>query len=228
MTRTLFFAISLIIVAACGNKQQVPPTVHPDTSDWTPLFSEDLSNAEYPEGIWTVEDGVLTASEDQNIWTSKEYDNYILDLEFKTDEGTNSGVVVYCSDRKNWIPNSIEIQIADDYAEKWAKSHPTWQCAAFFGRKAASKRTVKHPGEWNHFTITCKDNMIWVMLNGEQVNIMDMTLFTDAKVNPDGVPAPSWLSNAPAGMPTKGYIGLQGKHAGAPVWFRNLRVKILE
>ena len=84
---------------------------------------------------------------------------------------------------------------------------------------------VKRPGNWNRFTITCKDNMIWILLNGKQINEMDMSLFTDAKVNPDGSPAPSWLSNPPAELPTKGYVGLQGKHAGAPVWFRNLKIK---
>ena len=36
------------------------------------------------------------------------YDNFVLDLEFKTESGTNSGVIVYCSDRRNWIPNSLE------------------------------------------------------------------------------------------------------------------------
>lgn len=228
MKKVLVSVLSLIILMGCNSKQEVPPTTHPNSSDWPLLFQEDLSDAVYPEGIWTFNDGILTASEDQNIWTKNTYDNYIIDLEFKTDDGTNSGVVVYCSDKDNWIPNSIEIQIADDYAEKWAKSHPTWRCGAFFGRKAASNTMVKKPGAWNRFTITCKNNMIWIMLNGKQINEMDMNQFTDAKVNPDGTPAPSWLSNPPAELPTKGYIGLQGKHAGAPVWFRNLRLKVIE
>ena len=39
--------------------------------------------------------------------------------------GTNSGVIVHCSNPKRWIPNSIEVQIADDTHPKWAKAHPT-------------------------------------------------------------------------------------------------------
>jgi hypothetical protein len=27
--------------------------------------------------------------------------------------------------------------------------------------------------------------------------------------------------------PTKGAIGLQGKHGGAPIWFRNIKIKPL-
>ena len=108
---------------------------HPNTRKWPALFAKDLTNAIFPEGIWTSEDDVLTASEDQAIWTKKDYDNFVLDLEFKTAPGTNSGVVVYCTDMKNWIPNSVEIQIADDFAEQWAKSPKTWQCGAIFGHR---------------------------------------------------------------------------------------------
>jgi hypothetical protein len=192
------------------------------------LFTSDLSNAIYPEGIWTFENGVLTASEDQAIWTRKDFDNFILDLEFKNAPGTNSGVIVYCSDIKNWIPNSVEIQIADDYAEQWAKAPKTWQCGAVFGHLAASKRMVKKPGEWNRFTIRCRDQQIDVVLNGEHVTSMDMSLWTSAKTNPDGSEIPSWLNKPLATLPTKGKIGLQGKHAGAPVWFRNIKIRELK
>ncbi len=208
----------------------VPATAapHPDTSGWENLFADDLSNAAKPKGVWTVSDGVLTASKDQAIWTAKDYDDFILDLEFKTADGTNSGVIVYCSDTKKWIPNSVEIQIADDFAEKWAKAPKTWQCAAIFGRLAASKSTVKKPGEWNRFTITCKGPQIDVVLNGEHVTSMDMRKWTSAKTNPDGSDIPRWLSKPLAELPTKGKIGLQGKHAGAPIWFRNIKIKELK
>jgi hypothetical protein len=201
---------------------------HPITNRWPDLFESDLSNAIYPEGIWTFENGVLTASEDQAIWTKKDYDNFILDLEFKTAPGTNSGVIVYCSDIKNWIPNSVEIQIADDYAEKWAKSPKTWQCAAVFGHLAASESKVKKPGEWNRFTIRCMNERINVILNGARVTSMDMSLWTSAKTNPDGSEIPSWLSKPLAQLPTKGKIGFQGKHAGAPIWFRNIKIRKLK
>jgi hypothetical protein len=219
----LFFAVALG-VAADG----APLTAHPDTTGWESVFAEDLSNAEAPEGVWTFSDGVLTANKDEAIWTKKDYDNFILDLEFKNAPETNSGVMVYCSDVENWIPNAIEIQIADDHAEKWASSPATWQCGAVFGHLAASKKMVKKPGEWNHFTIQCVDQQIDVMLNGEHILTMDMSLWTSAKTNPDGSEIPGWLSKPLSTLPTKGRIGLQGKHGGVPIWFRNLKVKELE
>ncbi len=213
---------------SCNQKLAIPPETHPDTGNWQNLFASDLSDAVFPEGIWTFENGILTASEDQCIWTKKDYNNFIIDLEFKTEDETNSGVIVYCSDTENWIPNSVEVQIADDFAEKWADSPKTWQCGAIFGHLAATKSLVKKPGEWNRFTITCKDNMIYVILNGEMVTEMNMDLWTNAKTNPDGSEIPPWLSTPFSELPTHGSIGFQGKHAGAPIYFRTIKIKEIE
>ncbi len=208
-------------------KPSAAPKTHPDTSRWADLVAPDLSNAEYPKGVWTVDGGVMTASKDQCLWTKKDYDNFILDLEFKTADGTNSGVIIYCTDTRRWIPNSVEIQIADDFG-KWGKENPTFRCAAIFGHLPAKKSTVKRPGEWNRYTITCQDKMIRIMLNGEMVTVMDMSLWTSGKVNPDGTKIPGWLPRPYAELATRGRIGFQGKHAGAPIWFRNIKIKELD
>lgn len=222
-----FFVTLFPVLLSCNSTPEFPLTAHPDSATWQELFKSDLSNAIYPDSVWSFENGEFTATEDEFLWTDKDYDNFILDLEFKNADGTNSGVVVYCSDLDDWIPNSVEIQIADDFNEKWSKSPKSWQCGAIFGRQPATKSAVKKPGEWNRYTITCKDNMIYVLLNGEQVNQVDLAKFTDAVTNPDGSKAPSWLSKAPASLPTIGKIGFQGKHAGAPVYFRNIKIKVL-
>jgi hypothetical protein len=218
---SLLFVVAFQIAVFAQSK---PAT---DTTGMRPLFNRDLSNAVFPAGVWTVENGVLTASKDEAIWTDKAYDDFVLDLDFMTAHGTNSGVIVHATDTKEWIPHSVEIQIADDYSDEWSKAPATWQCAAIFGHKAASKKMVKQPGEWNHFTITCKGQKISVALNGELVNECDMSEYTSAKTNPDGTEIPSWLSNPLATLPTHGRIGLQGKHAGAPIYFKNIRIKEL-
>jgi hypothetical protein len=225
MVKQLLLGIAFFV---CSNITTAQESGTKAGNNWQPLFAADLSNAAYPKGVWTFEKGVLTASEDQAIWSDKQYENFMLDLEFKTAPGTNSGVIVYCTDTANWIPNSVEIQIADDYSEEWSKSPTTWQCAAIFGHMAATKqKVVKKPGEWNHFTITCKGQQVTVELNGQKVTDMDMRKWTSAKQNPDGSEIPSWLNRPFAELDTKGYIGLQGKHAGAPIWFRNVRIKQL-
>ncbi|WP_077920165.1 DUF1080 domain-containing protein [Spirosoma sp. 209] len=228
MKKLLVLTVILLGVAT-RLMAQTPPKGHPNPSGagWKPLFATDLSDASYPKGIWTYEEGVLTASADKAIWTAQPYGDFVLDLFFKTADGTNSGVVVHCSDTTNWIPNSVEIQIADDYAKQWSEAPKNWQCGAFFGHQAPTKSNVKRPGEWNRYTVTCQGKMIYIVLNNELVNTIDLTKFTSAKTNPDGSEVPAWLNKPAADLPLRGYIGLQGKHAGAPIYFRNMKIKEL-
>ena len=224
----MMLTLALAATAACRKAEAPAPAAQAPAAaepSWSDLFAADLSNAEAPAGVWTVADGVFTASEDQALWTRPDYENFVLDLEFMTAPGTNSGVIVYCTDIADWIPNSVEIQIADDFAEEWAKEPATWHCGAIFGHLAPAKSAVKPAGEWNHFTVTCAGKRIAVELNGEKVTDMDMSLWTSAKTNPDGSEIPAWLSRPKAELATRGRIGFQGKHAGAPIYFRNIRIR---
>lgn len=221
-------AVCLMFSLSACAEEVSEANVHPDSSGWEDLLASDLSNADAPRGVWSFEDGVLTASKDECVWTKKEYNDFVLDLEFRTAPGANSGVIVYASDVSDWIPNSVEIQIADDFAKQWAEAPASWHCGAAFGHLAPSKSTVKRPGQWNRFTVTCKGRSISVVLNGERVLEMDMSLWTSAQKNPDGSDIPAWLSKPLAEIPTRGRVGLQGKHAGAPIYFRNLKVKELD
>ena len=191
-----------------------------------PLFTTNLSNAEYDKTVWSVDkDGVLSASADQAIWSTREYENFELSLEFKNDNCTNSGVVIYCTDKQDWIPNSMEIQIADDYC---GKVHPNSRCAAVYGHLGPSKlNLVKKAGEWNKMKIIAKGKRVIVELNGEKTTDMDMNLWTSGTINPDGSRIPAWLPKPYAELPTKGYIGFQGKHGEAMIWFRNIKIKEL-
>jgi hypothetical protein len=222
------FTLAILCSSVSAKNKKKAEKAHPNSEKWESLFKNDLSNASFPKGVWIFDKGILTAIEDQVIWSVKDYKKFKIDLEFKTVDGTNSGVIVYCTNKENWIPNSVEIQIADDYAKKWAESPKTWQCGAIFGHLAPTKRLVKKPGEWNRYTITCKGKNIKVALNGELINDMDMDLWTSATKNPDGSEIPSWLSTPFNQLPTHGFIGLQGKHAEAPIYFRNIKIKELK
>src|SRR5688500_13151416 len=135
LKNTLFFILLITIFAANSVYSQdvnSPALKHPDTSleGWKNLFDNTLSNAIYPEGVWSNTDGIITATKDEALWSEKKYDDFILDLEFKNADSTNSGVIVHASDIKNWIPNSVEIQIADDFSKIWSSAPASWQCGA--------------------------------------------------------------------------------------------------
>jgi hypothetical protein len=228
LKKTMILATCVGAIAATGALRAAPPKGHPDSSSWDNLFTPDLSNATFPKGVWSVSEGVLTATEDQCIWTKAKYENFVVDLEFKNASGTNSGVFVYCSSIDDFIPNSVEIQIADDFSERWSKQPKSWHCGAIFGHQGPIKSMVKKPGEWNRMTITCKGPKISVMLNGVMVTQIDMKKWTSAEKNPDGTDIPPWLSKPMAELATVGHVGLQGKHGGVPIYFRNLKIKKLE
>lgn len=205
------------------------PTGHPDTTDgeWTELLAADLSNAIGPKTVWTFEDGILTASEDEILWTARVYGDAVVDLEFRMGGGANSGVFVYASDLVDWVERSVEVQILDNAADQWQDIPDTWKAGAVFGHKAASPQTVKPAGEWNRMTIKTQGRDIWVVLNERLVTHMNLDEWTSAETNPDGTEIPDWLSKPKAELPSFGHVGLQGKHGGAPIYFRNLKIKSL-
>ena len=193
-------------LAQAQNKEQ---TTNIATS-FQALFKVDLSDATYPQGDWSMDkEGVLNATEDQIIWTKDDYEDFILRFEFKNEAGTNSGVFVHASDTKNWITDSIEIQLCDDFAEKWASKPSHYQCGAVFGHQAAYIRAVKPVGEWNQMAIICSGPIITVHLNGVRVNTVDLSKFTSAVTNPDGSDPAPWQNKPLATLPRKGKIGFQ-------------------
>lgn len=234
MIARLIVCLAVLSVLGCSaGPEKLAVDRHPaDTSNWSPLFGEDLAEADYDEGVWTLSDGVLTASKDQAIWTTVDYENFVLDLEFKTGPNANSGVILYATDTKNWIPGAIEVQILDDGGEKWKNISPHGRCGALYGHVpptlAGEASSAKPAGAWNRMTITAVGQQIDVVLNGTHVTTMNLAEFTNATVNPDGSKVPKWLSKPKAELATKGKIGLQGKHGDADIYFRNLRIMQLQ
>lgn len=114
------------VVASETQAAQV--AVHPDSRNWSPLFNFALSNADFERGVWYIDErGRLTADKDEAIWSKREYENFVLDLEYACAPAANSGVLIYATDTKNWIPNTIEIQIQDDLNSHWDKVDDTWR-----------------------------------------------------------------------------------------------------
>lgn len=231
------YAFLCVAIAGTMSAQTVQPAALPADSTesnvpepvknlWRPLFGEELSEARYNPEAWTYQDGILTAAADDAVWTTAEYENFEMDVDFKTDHGTNSGIIVYCSDTADWIPNSIEIQLADDHYPEWSEAKPYERCGAIYGHLAPSlEKTVKTPGEWNHIRVKCTGKYISVILNGKKVIGMDMSEWVSGVTNPDGTEIPAWLPAPLAKLPTKGYIGLQGKHGNAGIAFRNFKIR---
>lgn len=190
---------------------------------WQSLFNgADLTGWQYRPGGWHVEDGAIAWKEGAGfLWSEKRYGNFILDLEFKLAKGTNSGVFVRTDSKGNWLHTGIEVQILDSYGRERPSKH---DCGAVYDCLAPTANTVKKPGEWNRMTITCKDSIIGVALNGEHIIEMDLNRWTEPHRNPDG--SRNKFNMAYKDMAREGYIGFQDH--GNAIWFRRIRVKVLD
>ncbi len=218
------FAISLVtltICACCTTETQCQKSQNP----WQPLFERDLSNAVYNKAVWSMpSDGVLRANKDEIIFTKADYENFELELEFRIEKESNSGIVIYCSDTEKWIPNSLEIQIADSSSKRFGK--PFWNCGCIFGHVNSEFDTRLSFGQWHKMRVVAKGQKIDVYLNDKHVSKMDMSQWKDNKLTPSGEKILPWLTkNKKCEMPTKGKIGLQGKHGGATTDYRNIRIR---
>ncbi len=189
-----------------------------NSSGWRDLLADDLSNCTFNEGSWTFEKGVLTWKGGGYIWTNERYGDFILDLEYMVSENANSGVFFRTYDLDDIVQTGIEVQIHES-----GDGSPLGVCGAIYDCLAPSANVAKPAGEWNHYTITCLDNKIYVVHNGTQIIDMDLDLWTEPHKNPDGTR--NKFKTAYAEMAREGHIGFQDH--GQPVWFRNLKIKEL-
>ena len=182
-----------------------------------------------PSNSWMVQDGTLTVRRSMDgqehnfdyLWARETYGDFVLDLEFKVMEGTNSGIFFRTSDLKDPVYTGIEIQVANSYGRE--KITKTGTAGAVYDCQEPSKNTIKPPGEWNRCVLTCKGSRVEVVLNGERVVDMDVDRWTTPKQNPDGTP--NKFPKAVKDFARVGYVGLQDH--GRPVWYRNIRIKRL-
>lgn len=218
ISRSLFVAA---LVSLCGTASQLFAEGHPDTTGWKDLIAPDFSNVA-ETGHWECTDGIFVAKDHDTLWTKDSYGNFILDLEFKVAKESNSGVFFRSSDTKNAL-KAFEIQVHES-----ADGTKYGMVGALYDCKPPTKDMSKPVGEWNHYTITCKDNLITLVFNGEEVLKADLNDWPEKGKNPDGTP--NKFPIALKDFARKGPIGFQGLHgkAQAPVWYRNVKIKPLD
>lgn len=215
--RILFAALALV----CVSSLNLRAADHPDTTGWKDLIAPDFSNVVDKHG-WKFEDGVLVATDHETLWTKESYGDFVLDLEFKVAKESNSGVFLRSGDIKNVLA-ALEIQVHDS-----ADGSKYGMVGAIYDAMPPTKSMAKPVGEWNRFTITCHGPHVTVVFNGEQVINADLNNWPEVKKNPDGTP--NKFPVALKDFARKGPVGFQGLHgkAQAPVWYRNVKIKVLE
>ena len=193
-----------------------------DESGFVPLFDGKtlagwkLVNGHGPGYI--VRDNTIVCPKDGggNLFTEREYANFVLRFEFKTEPGGNSGIGIRAPYEGTSSVEGMEIQILDDGHEMYrGKIKSEQHHGSVYDMIPARTGFLKPAGEWNSEEIVADGRRIRVPLNG--------AVIVDASL--DMVREPAVLAKHPGITRTSGHIGLLGHDS--LVEFRNLRIKTL-
>jgi len=167
---------------------------------------------------YLVENGNLVCPADGggNLFTVKEYANFIFDFEFRVSTGGNNGVGIRAPLEGDAAFVGMEIQILDDEAPLYkGKLRPAQYHGSIYDVFPAKPGYLKKAGEWNHEQIKADGRHIQVILNTH--TIVDANL--------DSVKDPAVLKKHPGLARTSGHIGFLGHESR--VEFRQIRIKEL-
>jgi hypothetical protein len=150
-----------------------------------------------------------------NLFTEKEYANFVLRLEFKLSPGGNNGVGLRAPLEGDAAYQGMEIQVLDDPAEQYKNIQPAQHSGSIYGVFPAKQGALKPTGEWNSYEITADRRHVNINLNGTMVVDADLDTMKDAGI----------LKQHPGLARTTGHIGFLGHRSH--VEFRNIRIKEL-
>ncbi|MBK8502256.1 MAG: DUF1080 domain-containing protein [Saprospiraceae bacterium] len=150
-----------------------------------------------------------------NLFTEKEYDNFILRFEFMLTPGANNGLGIHAPLEGDAAYLGKEIQILDNSSPIYAELKDYQYHGSVYGIVPAKKGELKPVGEWNSQEVSVKGNQIWVILNGRRILFDDLNNAT-RNGTLDG-------KEHPGLQKLKGHIGFLGH--GSEVHFRNIRIK---
>ena len=204
---------------------------------------------------WTVEDGCIrfTGSgtgegqtlEGGDLIFAHKFQNFQLELEWKISKGGNSGILYLAQEVKEynadsttkWSPiyiSSPEYQVLDNanHPDAMLGIDGNRQSASLYDMIPAKPQNQKPYGEWNTAKIMVYKGTVVHGQNG--ANVVEYHLWTPqwtdmlqaSKFSQEKWPLAFELLNNCGGENHEGYIGLQDH--GDDVWYRNIRVKVLD
>jgi hypothetical protein len=218
-----------------------------DGDGWRALTLADFVNVNGDADTWTERDGVIhgTGKPIGGARSVQPFTNFELVVEWRhLEHAGNSGLFLWCPEsafadlKPGQLPRSgIEVQVLDlGYEEDWRrdKGRPSdwftshgdvfpvgastmrpftpkitygsggdaWTVGSDQGSRCfPTRRLVRKAGEWNHYYVRAINGEVRLWVNGEEV------------------------AGGTACAPASGYLALEAE--GAPVQFRNLRVREL-
>lgn len=167
---------------------------------------------------YLVQDGILIcpAEGGGNLFTEREFSDFILRFEYRLSPGGNNGVGIRAPLKGNAAYQGMEIQILDDQHERYkGRLRPEQHTGSIYDVVPARTGFQKPAGQWNEEEILARGSRIQVKLNGAMVIDADLNNITEQQT----------LKKHPGLRNRSGHIGFLGH--GTLVEFRNIRIKEL-
>jgi 3-keto-disaccharide hydrolase len=206
------FSALLVLLAGCATM--------PSESGFASLFDGETLNGWTLAGKhgagYGVTNGVMFCARGGggNLFTEREYSDFVLRLEYKLENGGNNGVGIRAPLEGDTAYSGMEIQMLDDQAPKHANIKP-WQFnGSVYNIVPATNGTPKI-GEWNAYEITARGRRIKVVLNGRTIVDTDLNAVHDPQI----------IEKHPGMFRDRGHIGFLGHNDY--VEFRHIRIKEL-
>jgi hypothetical protein len=198
------------------------PQVGDEAEGFTPLFDgRDLAGWTGNVDGYAVENGAIVVHPERsggNLYTEKEYSDFVLRFDFKLTPAANNGIGVRAPLQGDAAYVAMEIQVLEDGSPVYWGLAPYQYHGSVYGVVPA-KRGVQRPvGEWNSEEITVKGRHVTVVVNGVSV--------VDADLDEASRGGTMDHKDHPGLARTSGHVGFLGH--GSIVAFRNLRIRELK
>lgn len=152
-----------------------------------------------------------------NLYTEKEYGNFILRFEFQLTPGANNGLGIHAPLEGDATYVGKEFQILDNEAEKYAGLQAYQYHGSLYGVMPAKRGFLRPTGEWNQQEVHLNHPYVTIILNGEVI-LEGNYLEASQSGTLDKKEHPGLLRS-------RGHIGFLGH--GDLVRFRNIKIKEL-
>ena len=197
-------------------------------------------------GKWTIDDnaikfngtggGEAQEADGGDLVFAHKLKNFELAFDWKVAKASNSGVFILIQEvegQPSYI-SSPEYQILDNenHPDAVATSNGNRKSASLYDMIPANPQNAKPFGEWNTGKIICFKGSIFHFQNGEKV--LEYHLWTKewidmlqaSKFSQEAWPLAFELLSKCGGPKREGLIGFQDH--GDDVWFKNIRIKLLD
>jgi hypothetical protein len=215
--KTLFCLAALICFGfGTTNAQEIPE------SEFTILFNgQNLDGWIGNKTAYRAENGMIIVDPKGggggNLFTEKEYGNFIFRFEFLLTPGANNGLGIHAPMEGDAAYVGKELQILDNGAAKYANLEDYQFHGSVYGVMPAKRGFLKAPGEWNQQEVIVEHPKIKVILNGTVILEGD---YLEASKN-----GTLDQKEHPGLQRSSGHIGFLGH--GDVLQFRNIRIKEL-